>query len=643
MIYLLCGRKQADIDALRLGIRLIVADGSKASLSGKAMRIRIATFIPSTDPDHDPRGDFHSFHDLLKQLTKQDSVTVLVSLIRPFELNPLLDASPENLVAILVLAFPEVRWLFGTIRGYQEVQGIHGDERQPRERKNQRLHEFRKAHGLHNLFCHPGSALFDGSGLRDWIRARMLDDPNTAHDAAYLPRRMQNAVAFDEESDYAHLHAYAAYRFGFRTHALTTKAQADCVLGESRRSDPLEVVFEDLFLNLPDGPRGYSDLARRDESEGKHSRHKDFPRLEMAEHRIFVTSGQRTQNDEEKQAANRTYLETQRGLGKHIIQLNKPHGGIFSLWELAKLNRRLKWMNQETGRIYRGVGEGFVWPPAWKDLDRASEEKARTSDGGGHSAPGILLVIAKSLIDRAERMVGDVHTIEEAVLGAVLATDALELLGGKTPTLSIAALTLKHQFEVMAELQFAGVEYHFPVKGRIKEIEKEVQSICRWFAPAQQKNAALNAEMSVLNVLVCTFREFNQFDEEQICMNRVRHLHNTLWMRTTGWGWALWPAMRYFEVLLASFPKFCLALLGWILALSISFAEAKPVIESSGPSSSKELGTHPYGMALSTFLGSNSISSDHPLWLFLTSVAVVAGLAHLGIFISHLYAIISRK
>jgi hypothetical protein len=326
--------------------------------------------------------------------------------------------------------------------------------------------------------------------------------------------------------------------------------------------------------------------------------------------------------------------------------LLKPHGGIFSVWKRAGLRRRLVWEDRY-GRLQHGTGRDFLWPPPWRllELEEAEREAsgcAESNESGGHSAPGILLVIAESLIDRAERMVSAVHTVEDAVRGAVLATEALELLGGKTPTMSIAALTIKHQFEVMAVLQFAGVEYHFPVQNRIREIGKEVKSISRWFAPRQRTNAALNAEMSVLNVLVRTFRTYNQFDEEQLCMNRVRHLHHTLWMRTSGWGCLFWPLLRYGEFLLSSFPRFCIALLGWLLVLSFAFEAAKRPCGVTAAADGS-LGTHSLGMALSSFLGSEPLTHGHAFWIFLTAVAGLAGLAHLGIFISHLYTIVARK
>jgi hypothetical protein len=290
-------------------------------------------------------------------------------------------------------------------------------------------------------------------------------------------------VALDEETDYAHLHAYTAYRFGFRALAIAERNAADAVLGlhaDCAWEVPPALVLEDIFLNFPDGGHGLSDLAERK---------KKFPRLEEAEHRVIVTSGQRVPGDAEKQARNTLYINGQRAAGKKVRLLHKPHAGLFSVWEESRLDRTLKWTDR-SGKRHRGIAEGYVWPPDWRQID----EVWGNSDGSGHSSPGIFLLIARSLLKRAGKMLAEgVFSVEDAVRGAVLANDALELLGGKTPTTAAEALSLKHQFELHAECQFTGVEYHVPMSSRIKEIERDAKSIARWFSPQKKDSAFLNS------------------------------------------------------------------------------------------------------------------------------------------------------
>ena len=172
------------------------------------------------------------------------------------------------------------------------------------------------------------------------------------------------------------------------------------------------------------------------------------------------------------------------------------------------------------------------------------------------------MLVAENLILRAESSAGSVETVAEAAQGAVLAVDAEELTGGRTPTTAVEALTLKHRFEVMAECQFCGVAYHIWMKPRLDEIAEETTAICKWFHAGQRKNAALNAEMHIVNQLVGILREFNRFDEEQICLNRIRRLHNTLWMRQKPSRLIFWPVLRYLELLLSSFQ--CLSAPCWL-------------------------------------------------------------------------------
>ena len=581
------------------------------------------------------------FEDLATEFSHwvmEDQVTVLVSDVRPRLLNPLShpESGIEPLLALLVLAFPEVHWLFGTIRGYQKVPTHHatdeGDgEKSPEQINNDELDYFRASHGLHNLFEPEHSVLFDASGLRDWVRQCAIDDSKIHVDAYYLPLRRQLAVAIDEETDYTHLHAYTAYRFGFRTLAISDRAAADAVL-RAPKEQPWKVPYitlEDLFLNFPDGGYRLSDLR---------TRHKAFSVLEDTTHRILVTSGQRVDGDDEKNARNKQYIGEQRSKGKKIQFLYKPHAGIFSVWKKSGLNHKLRW-NDEYGKVHRGTGEPYVWPPDWQTGKKLRD--SGDANGSGHSSPGILLLIARHLLNRAESMLAnDLSSVEKAVHGAVLANDALELLGGKTPTTAAEALSLKHRFELHLECQFTGVEHHIPLHHRFKEIKRDAESISRWFRPQERRRAALNIQMNIINQLICILRQYNQFDEEQECMNRVRHLHNSLYIHEHPWRRFLtWPILRYSEFLLSSFSRFTIALIVWIAGLTLLFG-----LRPENKSPPDEINSfQPFGQAISTFLGVDPGASHGPWLIALSVFAIIAGLAHLGIFISHLYVLVSKR
>ncbi len=530
----------------------------------------------------------------------EDEVTILVSEVQPLKLNPL-NPGVDSLLAALILTFPEVRWLFGTIRGYGK--GNDGE-----------LDDFRRNHGLQHLFQPWQTPLFDGSGLRDWVRQCAKNDKESEKDAAYLPRREQLAVAMDEETDYAYLHAYTAYRFGFRAMALTRWNAVEAVLG--KKTDPdaednLKIVLEDLYLNFPDGGKGMSKLAKKAET---------LCRLETTEHRILITCGHHIAGDARKRE-NRAYIADQRRNGKHIQYLYKPHGGIFSVWDNSKLRMKLT----------HGVGDGYEWPPNWKAIERVLSS-ASDDETHSHSSPGVLLQIARHLLNRAERLLAhSITTAEEAVRGAVLATDALELLGGKTPTSAAEALALKHQFALHAECQFVGVQHNISLAPRFEEIERDAKSIARWFRPREKKKTVLNIQMDIINRLVVVLRQYNQFDEELECLGKVRQLQNSIYMFNS-WRIIYWPFLRYSEFLLASFSKFMTAIFLWATALILlvrlnSHLPFNRVVEG----------------AVSAFFAGNPIAGEGTLIMVCSTIAVLAGLAHLGIFISHLYVLVSKR
>jgi hypothetical protein len=351
-------------------------------------------------------------------------------------------------------------------------------------------------------------------------------------------------------------------------------------------------------------------------------------RAELAEHRVFVTSGQRQRGDQVKWAANREYIDSQIAAGVHIAFLFKPHSGIFRLWEDSALIRRLSWLGKN--HRYRGVGDGYDWPP--RRISPVAKEHT-------HSAPGVLQAISQTLIDRAQQIRGQVRCVSDAVRGAVFATDALELLAGRTPTTSIDALSLKHEFEVIAECQFSGAEYHLGLAPRFREIARDVEVISRSFHPSHRETAALNAEMKIVSKILLIFRENAQYDEEQACMNRVRHLQNTLWMQREPIRHLLWPVVRYIEALLASFPRFLFVILCWIMALGALYTY---------------FGGHEYWYwgiedAITSFFSIGGPIHEGPDilrtfgYVGVTCVGIVAGFVHLGIFVSHLYSLVSRK
>lgn len=579
------------------------------------------------------------------------------------ELNPIAAKKWSAVVAMLVLSFPELHWCFNTSLEspasllYKDAHMLAPGDM---EEAVARLLDFREQNF---------TPLFDPTGMRNAIRARIRSQRERVNNngvegvryvASYVPVRPRLAAVLDEEEDYAFLNAYIAYRFGFRVHMLTTFKMSEMVLrdetaggGAARparapapnsgvvHDDDISLTIEDLYLNYPDkdpeSRLSLSNLTQRDDK---------FNKLPRAKYRIFHTVGhQYREEDRTNWDDNREYLTRLRDDdGVHCKMVYKPGSGIFDLWERSKL----QWRLSEHG----GRAPGYDWPPKKSDSGEAP---------GGHSAPGRLLVISKRLARRAERLLNDAATVPDSIHGSLLALEAQEYLGHRTPTGSLEALALKHKFEALAECMFYGVEYNMNVKDRLKEIEHEVAVIGDWFQPRSRARSKLNAELRIVSEIMGTFHAHSQFDEEQEMLARIRTLHRRLWfMRHRRWAWALYPVRSYVEFLLNSVPRFVVALGAWVGILTVTYGLIRDTPPDPPELTWSSL-AHGFSDAITTFLGMqpphdfDSLARLHnkvavfgysvpwQVIVVITAFAIIASFVHLGIFIAHLYSTIARK
>jgi hypothetical protein len=544
--------------------------------------------------------------------------------------SPLSSSGWDATVGMLILAFPEVRWIFGVLEAKQEDAAKQAD-----------FGKLYRWHSIAGFLCEPyADPLFDGSGLRNAIRQLIKDEKSENRALApFVPIRNHTAAALDDEESYAYFNAYTAYRFGFRAFPVFRNTLAVALFKDpqSKSFTPC-LTFEDVYLSYPDNVNRehYSDLGS-DDGTGRKMR---LPGLERSSYRIFVTTEHRHAGDGGKHGGNLKYIKSgdcvkesdgPRGYGRIV---NKPYSGMFALRHQAWLDRRLRW-SDEKGRDIKGVAEGYVWPPV-----KATKDVADT----GHSAPGRLLQVATHMLNRCESLLrAGVHTVPEAVRCAVLATDALELLGDRTPTTAMDALKLKHMAEVNAECQFSGVEYHIEMRLRLEEIQKESRCLSRWFSRRRQVMAAMNAEMTTLIEMMRILRDHGQFDEALVCQNRVRFLHNRLWMCQLPVRFVFWPLLKYIEVILASFSCFLAAIVLWMLGFVGGFAVLTNKISTAKACLKDAKGLNPWEQAFTAFTGANGFTSVDFMWNILTVLAVIVGIAHIGVFISHVYMLVSRK
>jgi hypothetical protein len=608
---------------------------SETTLIPISERHRSVTFrrlcIPGKVSSSEAIAYFEDYAYWFERWLAADSVrAVVVSDLAASELNPLgHEGSWGIVVSMLILAYPEISWGFAGSVGASDLSRTPAPA----------------------ILLSP---LFDISGVRDFVRQQAREDVGTGYDAGYLPRRTRRALSLDEESGYGLVHAYTAYRFGYRAVVADRWTIADNLLRNSKSK--WDVVFEDIYLSFPDGISGLSKLYHRESESETQGRADWWSTLERAEHRIFITAGRH--DDASKWTKNHEYITSQ-SASQHIEVLHKPHAGMFKLWRESRLGQRLAQAkrsvpppilsdadanrgNDNSAKASHcfGTAPEFEWPPASLDPHiPPSSPDADHAPIASHSSPGRLMLVASHLIRRATRLFDSTRTVEQAIRGAVLATDALEILGGRTPTLAVEALRLKHRFEVKAECLFAGVEHHLNIHDRLIEIRRDVAYISEWFGESQVESAALNAEMQTLLDLVVILRENNLFDEEEACLQRTREIQRMLWRPEvtsrfkTVQQWVVPKAWRYVNWLIGSPYRFIQSLIliltwGCLLLIALDFDRRNIAFVDAFN-------------ALLTF----NVTEDHAGVLYdgVLDALVILGIFHLGIFISRLYTWISRK
>ena len=517
-----------------------------------------------------------------------------------------------TLASMLILTFPEVHWIFFGGDGPAH-SATHAQELRPHHLSSATL---RERFALNS----ESSQLFDPSGLRNYIRRCVNEGADTRTTLPNLPLRDELAAAIDDEEPYAFLHGYLAYKLGYRCHMVTTEAMMEHVFisqkeGAAAPSPPkVDLAFEDMFLNFPDRSTTGMHLSRLKKRDALYNT------LEGVEQRIFVTAGHKHIDWHED---NQTYLESLRSKGKTVRLIYKPTGGIYNILESGRL------LSQ-------------YWRRHGQEMRNAKPSNIGTSaQAGGHSAPGRLLLIAEKLIGRAESLLREGHTVQDCLHGATLALEAQEFLSFRTPTTSLEAIALRHQLEVKAECMFYGIGYSKDVKNRFREIEDEVNAVARWFHPSLRKRSALNAQMSVLTEVMRIFREYGQFDEEQQCLNHLRKLNRrgAFWKRP--WLGIFYPIRWYIETLVGSFSLFIVALLTWPIIFGVAgWFIAETFGTDTRLDSLSDYITHGYIM----FFGLQPLGFPRgPGAQPLTFIMLFMGFVHLGIFISHLYTLISRR
>lgn len=187
---------------------------------------------------------------------------------------------------------------------------------------------------------------------------------------------------------------------------------------------------------------------------------------------------------------------------------------------------------------------------------------------------------------------------------------------------------------------FYGMEHNIDVKNRIKEIEGEVAAVSEWFHTSRKRASALNAKLGIITEITKVFREAGQFDEEQACLKYFRKLNRQWYFLNHPWQRIFHPFRWYLETLVGSFPLFAIAVLGWPLLFGVISQLISAQFDNVNPNSFIDHITHTsimfFGLQPSGF-------PKGPAADILTVLIILTGFLHLGIFVSYLYTLISRR
>jgi hypothetical protein len=532
--------------------------------------------------------------------------------------NPLREQPPLNplsvILSLLILALPEVQWAFIDTEFVTLCHlGFADGHLAGTSRSIGRLFD------LHDSGY---TTLFDPAGLREWIRQRIAQSSEESIlVAAHIPLRKHLSASIDDEAAYGFFTAYAAYRFGYRSFLVVTASFFERLFRKPCSvSNDVHLLLEDVYLRFTGHrPRIHaSDLLQRDaEYEG----------LTSAPYRVFITVGQKQGISESTWRSNQEYMRQRSSEGQLVRVVSKPLAGIFDVWNRSGLMRLLRLGSR------RGFAPGFVWPP---------ETPSAQTPTMPHSAPSRLRLLADTMISRVGGCLESSRSVSDAVRAALVSLDAAEYVGSLTPTTAFDALIWKHECEVQAECLFTGVQYNIDVDTRLAEVHREIEVIGQNLGKSRRRFSTLNAEASVVSRLAMRFRTFDQFDEDQACMTRLRSLYRHIWFnRRRSWAWIVYPARWYVDCLLDSMWMFAAVLILWLCVLAVGYAAAAHTIEWAGL-------WEGLNDALAAFVGVSPVHTDPnratPLSIGVLNIAAAfLGFVHLGIFVSHVYSLMARK
>jgi len=317
---------------------------------------------------------------------------------------------------------------------------------------------------------------FDPTGLRTLVKNRFLgtvfgNDENwsntwtrVGHDKerreVLLDRLNKVAVAIDEEREFTMFNAYTAWKYGRRAWIVTTHAEFfEQPLWDNRHEKAEDVlVLRDIDLRFPDIKSGNEGVRR------------NLMDIDQWKDRLGDKWCARAVSGEKKVVPISYLYQGKNSFGRlgqridtaniHYLGFPKPLSTLYALKAVLGSNAGDAECSV-TGRL--GTAD---------ELDSIGPDNA--GESSGHGAPHINLAIAESLLEQAQRCT---NGREESLIGALLASEAYELLLGMSKTTALEALQEMHRAEVRAEVFFPGVTHDLRIDERKRDIRQSLDSL----------------------------------------------------------------------------------------------------------------------------------------------------------------------
>lgn len=475
---------------------------------------------------------------------------------------------------LAILATPEVLWLFGEAR-------VDPETRWPEHHKLEQI-----AKGLWD-------PTFDWTGLRQWLRATLLEDKIGLE-------RPDCVVAIDDEQRYRDFEAYCAYRSGCLALAPASITELTERLNPDRSLNLLERLhtFEDIFVRFHDQSESDVDLSK------PAGRSNVLSALGTAVTRTIVSSGDTIASDQTK-----AWKQLSAGNPDIIKIIPKPIKGLLDLWHASPIEKNAK-------RVM--ISSRFT---------------SEVADHDNHAAHGALTTAALRMLLRAEDLLQAEGGFSDFILAATICVDVERLLRCRSPTTALEAVSLKHQAEVRLECVFQGVAPTPNIGTRLTEVASEVAAICSSYDPEGIDDAKNSAELEILNTLIGILRQYGRFEEEHEALLQAREVRRRIRGRQKS-------LRAKIEASVLIYPNFILAspfysIIGFVfgvVACGVLFVLSDPNTN----------GLTALSRAVVTTLAIQPADADHPN-VIVDTICMIWGLMHFGVLFSHIYSLISRR